>query len=116
MSEVETTFRKTYFMEQVQTTLGTRIIICNIFILSYITLMMYIRRKQLEEPIIAGSIFILLLIVFSLSYLIKGITSLPLSLNVYTELGYDPTESKQQWYFMIPIAMWILWISVRYFS
>jgi len=116
MSEVETTYRKSYFMEQVQTTLGTRIIICNIFILSYITVMMYIRREQLGEPIIAGSIFVLLVIVFGLSYLIKIITSLPLSLNVYTELGYDPTESKQQWYFLIPFGMWILWVSVRYFS
>lgn len=116
MSEVQTTYRKTYFMEQVQTTIGMRIILCNIFILSYIGLMLYIRREQLQEPIIAGSIFVLLVIVFGLSYLIKGITSLPLSLNVYTELGYDPTESKQQWYFMIPFAMWILWVFVRYFS
>lgn len=116
MSEVQTNYRKSYFMEQVQTTLGTRIILCNLFILSYIGLMMYIRRDQLQEPIIACSIFALLVIVFGLSYLIKGITSLPLSLNVYTELGYDPTESKQQWYFIIPVAMWILWICVRYFN
>ena len=116
MSEVQTTYRKSYFMEQVQTTLGTRIILCNLFIISYVGLMMFIRRDQLEEPMIAGSIFVLLVIVFGLSYLLKGITSLPLSVNVYTELGYDPTESKQQWYFMIPFAMWILWICVRYYS
>jgi hypothetical protein len=116
MSEVETTYRKTYFMEQVQTTLGTRIVMCNLFILSYIGLMAYIRRDQLEEPIIAGSIFVLFLFVFGISYLIQGITSLPLSLNVYTEFGYDPTESKQQWYFIIPFAMITLWIFVRYFN
>jgi hypothetical protein len=116
MSEVETTYRKTYFMEQVQTTLGTRIVMCNLFILSYIGLMVYVRRDQLEEPIIAGSIFVLFLLVFGLSYLIKGITSLPLSLNVYTEFGYDPMESKQQWYFIIPISMSLLWIYLRYFN
>ena len=116
MSEVQTNYRKSYFMEQVQTTLGTRIILCNIFILSYVGLMLYIRRAQLEEPIIAWSIFVLLVIVFGLSYVIKVITSLPLSLNVYTELGYDPTESKQQWYFLIPIGMFILWVSLLVFS
>lgn len=116
LSQVETTYRKTFFMEQVQTTLSTRIIVCNLFILSYIGFMAYIRRDQLEEPMIAGSIFALFLFVFGLSYLLKGITSLPLSLNVYTEFGYDPMESKQQWYFLIPLAMWILWICVRYYS
>ena len=113
MSEVETTYRKTYFMEQVQTTLYTRIITCNLFILSYIVFSVF--TLELEESL-AGFLFVLFLSVFGLSYILKGLSSLPLSLNVYTELGYDPTESKQQWYFIIPIAMLVLWILVRYFS
>jgi hypothetical protein len=116
MSEVETTYRKTYFMDQVQTTLHTRIIMCNLFILSYMVYSVYTLREKLEDPMIAGFLLVLFLSVFGISYIIKGFTSLPLSLNVYTEFGYDPTESKQQWYFIIPISMLVLWIFVRYFS
>jgi hypothetical protein len=115
MSEVETTYRKTYFMEQVQTTLQTRIVVCNLFLLSYLVFSLYTLRTSLNEPLIAGLLFALFVSIFGLSYFIRGITSLPLSLNVYTEFGYDPTESKQQWFFIIPLAMLILWIAVRYF-
>jgi hypothetical protein len=116
MSEIETNYRKSYFMEQVQTTLSTRILMCNMFILLYVVLMAFVYRSELQNPIISGTLFALMISVFGLSYLIQWITSLPLSLNVYTEWGYDPTESKQQWYFIIPIGAILLWIIVKNMS
>lgn len=112
MSEVETTYRKSYFMEQMQTTLNTRILICNLCILTYVGMMTYI--QGLNNPWVAGFMFGLLVVVFGLSRLIKFIHHIPLSLNVYTEVGYDPIESKKQWYFIIPISMILLWVFVRY--
>ena len=112
MSEVETTYRKTYFMEQIQSALNTRIIICNLCIVTYVGMMSYIRGVQ--EPLVAVSMIGLLMVVFGLSHLIKGIRDIPLSLNVYTEVGYDPIESKKQWYFIIPISMLLLWVFVNY--
>ena len=116
LSEVETTYRKSFFMEQLQASLSTRIVMCNFFILSYVALMVFIYKDQLQDPVIAGTLIVFLITVFGLSYIIQWITSLPLSLNVYTEWGYDPTESKQQWYFIIPIGTILLWVLVKYLS
>ena len=115
-SQVETNYRKSYFMEQVQTSLNTRIVLCNIFILSSITVLGFQYRDQLQNKVISGTLVALFVVVFGLSYLIQWITYLPLSLNVYTEFGYDPTESKQYWYFLIPIGMAMLWVLVKYLS
>ena len=115
-SQVETNYRKSYFMEQVQTSLSTRIILCNIFILSCIAVLGFQYRDQLQHKIISGTLIVLFVVVFGLSYLIQWITYLPLSLNVYTRFGYDPTESKQHWYFIIPIGMVVLWFLVKYMS
>jgi hypothetical protein len=112
MSEVETTYRKSYFIEQIQTALNTRILICNLCILTYVGIMSYTRG--LQDPWVARSMIGLLVIVFGLSHLIHGIRQIPLSLNVYTEVGYDPIESKKQWYFIIPVSMILLWVFVRY--
>lgn len=115
-SQVETNYRKSYFMEQVQTSLNTRIVLCNIFILSYIAVIGFQYRDQLQNKTISGTLLALFVVVFGLSYLIQWVTYLPISLNVYTEFGYDPTESKQQWYFLIPIGMILLWFLVKYLS
>ena len=115
-SQVETNYRKSYFMEQVQTSLNTRIVLCNIFILLCIAVIGISYRDQLQNKVIIGTLIALFIMVFGLSYLIQWITYLPLSLNVYTEFGYDPTESKEHWYFIIPLGMGILWFLVKYFS
>ena len=116
MSEVETTNRKSYFLEKFKTSLSTRIVICNVFILSYVVLMISLYYDQLKNPVILGTLSLLLVVVFGLSFILKMITSLPISLNVYTEWGYDPLESKQQWYFIIPAGFVTLWFLVKYLS
>ena len=115
-SQVETNYRKSYFMEQVQASVNTRIVLCNIFILSSIAVLGFQYRDQLQTKKISGTLVALFIVVFGLSYLIQWITYLPLSLNVYTRFGYDPTESKQQWYFIIPIGMVLLWYLLQYLS
>jgi hypothetical protein len=115
-SKVETNYRKSYFMEQVQTTLSTRIVLCNIFILLYIAWVGLQRADQLTNPAISGTLVVLFLTVFGLSFILRGFAQLPLSVNVYTEFGYDPIESKQPWYFIIPLGMVALWVLVKYLS
>jgi len=115
-SQVETNYRKSYFIEQTQLSLSTRILLCNIFILLYIVVVGYRWSDQLRNPVISGTLVVLFLIVIGLSYLLHAIMQLPISLNVYTGIGYDPTESKKQWYFLIPLGMIGLWYLVHYLS
>lgn len=116
MSEVNTNNRKSYYMEQEQKNISTWIIVCNCFIFSYTMLLLYKYKDQLKQPLVVGVIVFLLSMVFLLSYVVDLIVKIPTAINVYTEWGYDPTESKTQWYFYIPLGLIALWYMVKYFS
>ncbi len=115
-SPVDTNHRKSYYMEQEQKNILTWILVCNCFIFSYSVMMVIKHKDQLNNPIISGTITLLLACVFLLPFFVNLFMKIPTSWNVYTEWGYDPTESKKQWYFIIPIGMFGLWAIVKYFS
>jgi len=116
MSEVNTNHRKSYYMEQEQKNISIWIMVCNCFIFSYTVLLSYNYRDKLKNPLVLGVLVFLLSVTFLLSYLINFISKVPTAINVYTEWGYDPTESKIGWYFYIPLGFVALWYTVKYFT
>lgn len=116
MSQVDTNNRKSYYMIQEQKNISTWILVFNCFIFSYACVLLAKYRDQLKKPIVSGTIAILLSTVFILPFIVNLIMKFPKAVNVYTEWGYDPTESKTQWYFIIPIGMVALWFIVKYLS
>ena len=116
MSSVDTNNRKSYYMIQEQQNILTWILVFNCFIFSYACVLLVKYRDQLKKPIVSGTIAILLSFVFILPFIVNLIMKFPNAVNVYTEWGYDPTESKKQWYFIIPIGMIALWFIVKYLS
>lgn len=115
-SPIDTNNRKSYYMEQEQKNILTWILVCNCFIFSYAVMMVMKHKDQLSDPIISGTIALLFSSVFILPFFVNLFMKIPTAWNVYTEWGYDPTESKKQWYFIIPIGMFALWFIVKYFS
>jgi hypothetical protein len=113
-SDVSTNNRKSFYMEQEQNNIAAWIIICNCFILSYTGLVTYYHRDNLKNIRVAGTIILLLSVVFLLPYIVNVIVKLPHSVNVYTEWGYDPTESKTPWLITIPIGLVLLYAMVYY--
>jgi hypothetical protein len=107
--------RKSFYMDQEQKNLGTWIVVCNCFILSYVGVIGYQYRDQLSNVRVYGMIIILLSIVFLLPYIVNVVVKFPTSVNVYTEWGYDPTESKTPWLISIPIGLVVLYYIVVYF-
>ena len=116
MSQVDTNNRKSYYMEQEQKNILTWILVFNCFIFSYACILLAKYRDQLKKPIISGTILVLFSFVFILPFFVNLFMKFPTVINVYTEWGYDPTESKTQWYFIIPIGMVSLWFIVKYLS
>jgi hypothetical protein len=108
-SDINTNNRKSFYMEQEQKNISTWILVCNCFILAYCGSILFEYREDLKTPIIAGTLVTLLSVVFLLPFIVKMIVKLPRSVNVYTEWGYDPTESKTPWMVMIPIGMGLLY-------
>ncbi len=107
--------RKSFYMEQEQKNLSTWIIICNCFILSFVGIILYQYGDQLSNIKVSGLVITLLSVVFLLPYIVKLIVKFPTTINVYTEWGYDPTESKVQWLILIPIGLVALYFLVVYF-
>jgi len=114
-SQVDTNHRKSYYMEQEQQTISYWILVFNCFIFSYACVLLVKYRDQLKKPVISITIGVLFSCVFLLPFFVNLFMKLQ-TVNVYTEWGYDPTESKTQWYFIIPIGMIVLWYMVKYLS
>jgi hypothetical protein len=115
-SQVDTNNRKSYYMEQEQRHILTWILVFNCFIFSYACILLVKFRDQLKKPIISGTIAVLFSFVFLLPFFVNLFMKIPSQWNVYTEWGFDPTESKRQWYWIIPIGMITLWVIVKHLA
>jgi hypothetical protein len=113
-ANVSTNNRKSFYIDQEQNNLAAWIIVCNCFILSYISIIVYYYIDKITDIKVASTIILLLSVVFLLPYIVNVIVKLPTSVNVYTEWGYDPTESKTPWLIAIPIGLLALYGMVYY--
>ena len=115
MAEVNTNYRKSFYMEQEQKNLSNWIVVCNCFILSYVVIIFAMFHDKLTNLQITA-LSTLLAVVFILPFIINALYHIPTAVNVYTEWGFNPTESKNRWFFLVPAGMLLLWKVVEYFN
>jgi len=114
-SKIDTNNRKFYYLDGAQYYQRLWLIICNCFIISY-ALLYSLTNWTNQQKILKtyGIIIISATVVFILPTVISFITHIPLSINAFTDLGYDPIESKTTWVFIIPFGIIALYYAVIY--